>query len=48
MNMFNYFSIEVSYQLYDKIMMIERWLKLDPKTGEELFRRLLGDLTIRL
>lgn len=27
-----------------KLMIIERWLKLDPKTGEELFRRLLGDL----
>ncbi len=44
MNIFNYFSIEVIISYMIKIMIIERWLKLDPKTGEELFRRLLGDL----
>ncbi len=44
MNLFNYFSIEVVISYMIKIMMIERWLKLDPKTGEELFRKLLGDL----
>lgn len=44
MNLFNYFSIEVVISYLIKIMMIERWLKLDPKTGEELFRKLLGDL----
>lgn len=44
MNLFNYFSIEVIISYMLKLMMIERWLKLDPKTGEELFRRLIGDL----
>lgn len=44
MNIFNYFSIEIVISYMIKIMIIERWLKLDPKTGEELFRRLLGDL----
>lgn len=44
MNIFNYFSIEIIISYMIKIMIIERWLKLDPKTGEELFRRLLGDL----
>ena len=44
MNLFNYFSIEVIISYMIKLMIIERWLKLEPKTGEELFRRLLGDL----
>lgn len=44
MNISNYFSIEVVISYMIKLMIIERWLKLDPKTGEELFRRLLGDL----
>ncbi|MGE5384007.1 MAG: DUF2764 family protein [Omnitrophica WOR_2 bacterium] len=44
MNISNYFSIEVVISYIIKLMIIERWLKLDPKTGEELFRRLLGDL----
>lgn len=44
MNTFNYFSIEVIFSYMIKIKMIERWLKLDPATGEQLFRKLLGDL----
>lgn len=44
MNTFNYFSIEILFSYMIKIIMIERWLELDPKTGNELFRRLLGDL----
>ncbi len=44
MNTFNYFSIEIIISYMIKIMIIERWLKLDPKIGEELFRRLIGDL----
>lgn len=44
MNTFNYFSIEIIFSYMIKIIMIERWLQLDPKTGDELFRRLLGDL----
>lgn len=44
MNISNYFSIEVVISYMIKLMIIERWLRLDPKIGEELFRRLLGDL----
>lgn len=44
LNTFNYFSIEVIISYMIKLMIVERWLKLDPKAGEELFRRLLGNL----
>lgn len=44
LNTFNYFSTEVLLAFYIKLGMIERWLKLDKTTGEELFRQLIGDL----
>lgn len=44
LNTFNYFSAEVLMAFYIKLGMIERWLKLDKTTGEELFRQLIGDL----
>lgn len=44
LNTFNYFSLEVLLAYYIKLGIIERWLKLDKATGEELFRQLLGDL----
>jgi hypothetical protein len=44
LNTFNYFSTEVLLAFYIKLGMIERWLKLDKSTGEELFRQLIGDL----
>lgn len=44
LNTFNYFSIEVILGFVFKLTMVERWLKLDKKTGEEMFRRLLNDL----
>ena len=43
-NTFNYFSLEVLLAYYIKLGIIERWLKLDKATGEEMFRQLLGDL----
>jgi hypothetical protein len=43
-NTFNYFTIEVILGFVIKLGMVERWLKLDKKTGEEMFRRLLNDL----
>lgn len=43
-NTFNYFSIEVILGFVLKLGMVERWLKLDKKTGEEMFRKLLKDL----
>lgn len=44
LNTFNYFSIEVILGFVLKLAMVERWLKLDKKSGEEMFRRLLNDL----
>lgn len=44
LNTFNYFNTEVLFAFYIKLGMIERWLKLDKTTGEELFRQLIGDL----
>ena len=44
LNTFNYFSLEVLLAYYIKLGIIERWLKLDKVTGEELFMQLLGDL----
>ncbi|MBW6489711.1 MAG: DUF2764 domain-containing protein [Lentimicrobium sp.] len=43
-NTFNFFSIEVLMAFYIKLGIIERWLRLDKPTGEEMFRQLLGDL----
>lgn len=43
-NTFNYFSLEVLLAYYIKLSIIERWLKLDKATGEEMFRQLLNDL----
>lgn len=44
LNTFNYFSVEVLMAYYIKLGIIERWLRLDQPTGEEMFRRLLGEL----
>lgn len=43
-NTFEYFSLEVLLAYYIKLSIIERWLKLDKATGEEMFRQLLGEL----
>jgi len=44
LNTFNYFSVEVLIAYYIKLGMVERWLKLDQPTGEEMFRRMLSEL----
>lgn len=43
-NTFNYFTIEVILGFMIKLGLVERWLKLDKKAGEEMFRQLLKDL----
>lgn len=43
-NTFNYFTVEVILGFVLKLGMVERWMKLDKKSGEEMFRRLLTDL----
>lgn len=44
LNTFNYFSVEVILGFVIKLGMVERWLKLDKKTGEEMFHKLVRDL----
>jgi len=44
LNTFNYFTVEVLMAYYLKLGIIERWLGLDYATGEEMFRKMLGDL----
>lgn len=44
LNTFNYFSVEVLIAYLVKLGIVERWLKLDLPTGEEMFRRMLGEL----
>jgi hypothetical protein len=41
---FNYFTIEKLISYYIKLEMIERWIKLDPETGREFFKKLIKDL----
>ena len=41
---FHYFTIEKIFAYILKMEMIERWLQLDKKTGEELFGKLLTNL----
>jgi hypothetical protein len=44
LNVFNYFTIEVILGFVIKLMIINRWLKLDANTGKELFEKLLEEL----
>lgn len=41
---FNYFSIEKIIAFVVKLSLVERWLVLDRKTGEEMFNKLLKNL----
>ncbi len=41
---FHYFTIEKIFAYTLKLDIIERWIHLDKKTGEELFNKLLTDL----
>lgn len=43
-NTFNYFTVEVVYAYIIKLMMVDRWIKLDEKTGKEMFDKLINDL----
>ena len=40
----HYFSVEVLLAYLVKLQGLERWMELDPKTGEETFRRLIASL----
>lgn len=41
---FHYFTVERIFAYLLKLEMTDRWIKLDKKTGEELFERILKDL----
>ena len=41
---FSYFSIEVVLSYVIKLMIVDRWMKLDQQTGTEMFERLLNDI----
>jgi hypothetical protein len=41
---FYYFSVEVLLAFLIKLKSLERWMLLDPKTGEEIFRTLVSSL----
>lgn len=44
LNTFNYFTIEVILAYILKMQMIERWIKLDEETGQEMFENLVNEL----
>ncbi|MDD4746715.1 MAG: DUF2764 family protein [Salinivirgaceae bacterium] len=44
LNTFNYFSIEVVLAFIIKVMIIERWIALDPEAGHQIFNKLIKDL----
>jgi hypothetical protein len=44
LNTFNYFSIDVILAYLIKLILLERWVKLDKADGESVFRNLLGNL----
>lgn len=41
---FSYFSIEQLFVFLQKVMIMERWTKLDKEHGQQLFRQLINDL----
>ncbi|MBN2480946.1 MAG: DUF2764 family protein [Bacteroidales bacterium] len=44
LNTFNYFTIEVLLAFMIKLIMVERWLKLNPEAGRKMFRELTENL----
>lgn len=44
LNTFNYFSIEVILAYLIKLILLERWVRLDKSDGETVFRNLLNNL----
>jgi len=41
---FDYFTAEVVYAYYLKLMIVERWLRLDKERGRQLFEKLANEL----
>jgi hypothetical protein len=43
---FNYFTVEVLLSYIIKLKIVQRWLEMDPETGKQMFRKLIGDLEV--
>lgn len=41
---FNYFDMDCILAFVARLNIIQRWLRLDEKTGREMFRKLVGDV----
>jgi hypothetical protein len=41
---FNYFSVERLFSFMVRLGIVERWTTLDKEKGQQLFRKLIGDL----
>lgn len=44
MTVFHYFDIELIISYLIKLMIVDRWLKLDKETGQEMFKRIVSDI----
>lgn len=44
MTTFNYFEFDCILAFIAKLSIVERWLKLDPQTGREMFRKLADEV----
>lgn len=44
LNTFNYFSIEVLIAFVIKLIMVVRWIQLDPETGRKMFKQIISEL----
>lgn len=44
LNTFNYFTIEVLLAFVIKLLMVERWMLLDPETGKKMFKQIISEL----
>jgi hypothetical protein len=44
MTVFHYFDIEIIISYLIKLMIVDRWLKLDKETGQEMFKRIVSDI----
>ena len=44
MTFFEYFTVDKLISYYIKLMIVERWISLDPVTGKELFNKFIEEL----
>ncbi len=44
LNTFNYFTIEVLVAYVIKLLIVERWLRLEPEIGKQMFKQIISEL----